>query len=73
MQDQYDKQKTAALIKEAQEITCQLRAETESLERQMEKVLCGGEDEPLGALEGNAANVVHDGAGRKSFWQLWRH
>ena len=51
MQEIYDREKTAALIKQAQDITWLLKAETESLRRQMGRVLKGGEEEPVDALE----------------------
>ena len=72
MHEDYDRGKCAALLKEARAITSQLRAETESIRRQMARVLEGGEDEPLDALEGTrGANISAREAGR-SFWQSWR-
>ena len=44
---EFDKERTVALLKEAQEITSHLRIETQVLERQMARVLDGREGEPL--------------------------
>jgi hypothetical protein len=72
MPEDYDRRKCAALVKEAREITDHLKAETESIRRQIARVLEGGEDEPLDALEGTrGANISEREAGR-SFWQFWR-
>jgi len=73
MQDDYDREKCLALVKEAHEITHHLKVETESIKRQIGRVLEGGEDESLDALEGTlAANILKEGAVGKSFWQFWR-
>ena len=73
MQVDFDRKKCVALVKEAREITYHLKVETEHLERQIEKVLEGGDDEPLaervGARDGH--NLA-EGAVSKSFWQFWR-
>ena len=69
----YDREKCVALVKEAHEITYHLKAETEHLERQIERVLEGGDDELLservGARDGHNPG---EGAVSKSFWQFWR-
>ena len=73
MQVDFDREKCVALVKEAHEITRHLKAETEHLDRQIERVLEGGNDEPLGERVG--ARVSHDlaeGPVSKSFWQFWR-
>ena len=73
MQMDFDREKCVALVKEAHEITYHLKAETEHLKRQIEKVLEGGDDEPLG--ERVAARDGHnlgEGAVSKSLWQFWR-
>jgi hypothetical protein len=73
MQEDYDPEKCAALVKEGREITDLLKAETESIRRQMARALEGGEDEPLDALEATrGASTVEEGAAGKSFWQFWR-
>lgn len=73
MQENYDRGKCAALVKEGREITDLLKAETESIRRQMARVLEGGEDEPLDELEGTrGASTLEEGAAGKSFWQFWR-
>ena len=71
MQEDYDRGKCAALVKEGREIADQLKAETESIRRQMARVLEGGEDEPLDALERTRGANVSQAAG-KSLWQFWR-
>lgn len=73
MQENYDKGRTSALLMEAQEITALLKAETEYLSRQMERVLLGGEEEPQDALEEAADDSnLKEGAVGRSFWQFWR-
>jgi hypothetical protein len=73
MQEDYDRGKCAALLKEGREIAGQLKVETESLKRQMARVLEGGEDEPLSAFEETEARNASAGrAVSKSFWQFWR-
>lgn len=49
---EYDRERSATLIKEAQELIGHLKAETEGIKRQMERVLDGGDDETLDAPEG---------------------
>ena len=72
MPEDYDGRKYAALVKEAREITDHLKAEAESIRKQMARVCEGGEDEPLDVLEGmRGANISEREAGR-SFWQFWR-
>jgi hypothetical protein len=73
MQEDYDRGKCAALIKEAREIAGHLKVETESIRRQMARVLEGGEDEPLEVSEGSGhGNVLGARDVGKSFWQFWR-
>lgn len=73
MQENYDKGRTSALLMEAQEITALLKAETEYLSRQMERVLQGGEEEPQDELEEAADDSnLKEGAVGRSFWQFWR-
>jgi hypothetical protein len=72
MPEDYDRLKCAALAKEAREITDHLKAEAESIRRQLARVLEGGEDEPPDAPEGpRVANISERKTGR-SFWQFWR-
>jgi hypothetical protein len=68
MQEGYDREKTAALIKEAREITNHLKAETEGLKRQMARMLHGGEDETVGMEEGQKALAI----AAKPGWSFWR-
>jgi hypothetical protein len=72
MPEDYDRRKCAALVKEAREITDHLKAEAESIRRQMARVLEGGEDEPLDALEGARGAKVSEREAGRSFWQFWR-
>jgi hypothetical protein len=76
MGEEYDKEKTAALIKEAQEITADLKVETQTIQRQMERVLEGGEEETLGAPEGERVGdeptVAEAASEVKSHWRFWR-
>jgi hypothetical protein len=72
MQEDYDRRRCAALVKEGREITDLLKAETESIRRQMARALEGSVDEPLGAPEGTRDNVFGEGGVYKSFWQFWR-
>ena len=66
MSSEFDKERTAALLKEAQEIMSHLKVETEVLKRQMARVLDGREDElsdpPAGQMAVAAA----------SRWRFWR-
>jgi hypothetical protein len=72
MPEDYDRRKYAALVKEAREIIDHLKAEAEGIRTQMARVLEGGEDKPLDALEGtHGANISEREAGR-AFWQFWR-
>lgn len=69
MSEIYDKAKTASLIKQAQNITWLLKAETESLERQMWRVLEGSKNEPVDALERErTTGTSKAGSVGKSLW-----
>lgn len=73
MQEDYDRIRCAALVKEGREITHQLKTETESIRRQMARALEGSMDEPLGAPErGTRDNLFGEGGVHKPFWQFWR-
>ena len=73
MQENYDRGKCAALVKEGREITDRLKAETESIRRQLARALEDGEDEQLDALEETrGANILEEGEVGKPFWQFWR-
>jgi hypothetical protein len=76
MNDGYDKERTAALIKEARQLTADLKVETEKIKSQMENVLEGGEDELLDVREGDKvapdANLLEGVVPRKSAWRFWR-
>jgi hypothetical protein len=74
--DEYDKERTAALIKEAQELTAHLKLEVKEIETQMGRVLKGDEDEILDALESenaaHPADVLLEPAAGKFLWRFWR-
>jgi hypothetical protein len=76
MTDVYDKERTAALIKEARQLTAELKVETEKIKSQMENVLEGGEDEFLDVREGEKAapdaSILEGVVPRKSAWRFWR-
>jgi hypothetical protein len=66
MRAEYDKERTAALLKEAQEITSHLKVETEALKRHMARVLDGREAETLDLPEAQKAVTATSG------WWFWR-
>ena len=66
MSAEYDRERTAALLKEAQEITSQLKVEAEGLARQMATVLDGREDEAPDPPERQKAATARSG------WWFWR-
>ena len=66
MSAEFDKERTAALLKEAQEITSHLKVETEVLKRQMARVLDGREDETSDQPAG------HKAVATASRWRFWR-
>ena len=76
MAEEYDKERAAALIKEARELTAHLKDEMEKIKAQMERVLDGGEDEFSDGQEGEKSATEHsilEGVvPRKSFWKVWR-
>ena len=76
MTPEYEKEKSAALVREAHEITRHLKVEIDGLTRQMARVLDGGEDERVGAngrQEIAAGTAIVKGAKvAKSGWLFWR-
>jgi hypothetical protein len=77
MSVEYDKDRTAALIKEAQEITNHLKIEMEGLRRQVVCVLDGGTDETGNAPTDDPKAVEQSSMAKrtiaaKSGWSLWR-
>jgi hypothetical protein len=76
MSEEYDKERTAALIKEARDIIAHLEDEAEKIKTQMERVLEAGEDEFLDAQKGERftddASILEGLVPRKSFWRPWR-
>jgi hypothetical protein len=84
MNEDFNKEKSATLIKEARAITAELRSEITKLETQMRQVLDGRE---VDANEGEAdsdprevrgeqvtiaAAVVNEVRAGRSFWRFWR-
>lgn len=76
MSAEYDKQRTAALIKEAREITNHLKVEMESLKRQIARVLDGDPDEPGTPTENRKVieemSTADRTIARRSGWLFWR-
>lgn len=83
MVELHDKEKTAALRKEAREITAGLQSEIGSIATQMSRVLDDREEvsddigppssDPLEReRRTSAAMVSRQPAGGKSFWRVWR-
>jgi len=76
MSAEYDKERTAALIREAQEITRHLKVETEGLEEQVARVLDGGEEEAGSPAESQKvaanASIAKGAIAVKSGWSFWR-
>jgi hypothetical protein len=75
MIDVYDKERTAALIEEARQISADLKIETERIGIEMSRVLGDDEDAPLDGSE--AEKVVNDPdfsgvTPPRSFWRFWR-
>jgi len=66
MSAEYDRERTAALLKEAQEITSRLKVEAEVLARQMATVLDGREDETPDPPQGQKTVTARSG------WWFWR-
>ena len=66
MSAEFDKERTAALLKEAQEVTSHLKVETEVLKRQMARVLDDREDEASDQPAGQKAVTA------ASRWRFWR-
>ena len=66
MSAEFDKERTAALLKEAQEVTSHLKVETEVLKRQMARVLDDREDEASDQPAGQKAVMA------ASRWRFWR-
>jgi hypothetical protein len=76
MSAEYDKDRTAALVKEAQEITSHLKVETEGLKRQMARVLDGDEEAAVGPTASHkvveSASSTTAATAAKSGWSFWR-
>ena len=77
MIDVYDKERIAALIKEARHITADLKVEAEKIKIEMTRVLSRDEydDAPLDGPEAEPVANDADFSGAtppKSFWRFWR-
>jgi hypothetical protein len=73
----YDKERIAALIKEARQITDDLKDETEKIKTEMTRVLNGDQDEDTLFDGPEVEKVVNDpdfsrATPPKSFWRFWR-
>lgn len=76
MSQEYDKERTAALIKEARDITAHLKVETEMIKTEMESVLEGPNADFLDELDRDEAaldtSIMAEVVPRKPFWRLRR-
>jgi hypothetical protein len=78
MIDAYDRERTAALIKEARQLTADLKVETEKIKIEMTRVLTGDEEDEDALSDAPEAETVEndtDFSGAtppKSFWRFWR-
>jgi hypothetical protein len=77
MSIEYDKNRTAALIKEAREITDHLKNEMEGLRRQVACVLDGGRDEAGDAPTDDrkaieSSSITKRAIAAKLGWSWWR-
>ena len=73
MTGEYDKERTAALIKQARDLTAQLKAETEEIKTHMETVVDGPDarlDE--GEEAGLDATILAEVAAKRTLWWRWR-
>jgi peroxiredoxin len=69
--EEYDKERSAALIKEARDIMAHLKDETEKLKTQMERVFEGGEDEEI-EKAADEVSILEGVVPRKVSWRLFR-
>jgi hypothetical protein len=69
MEDEYDRQRSAALIKEARELTAELKVEVGKIHTQMGRVLDG----PVEDADEDHPPVASDASQiGKPFWRFWR-
>jgi hypothetical protein len=85
MLEAYDRDKTAALLQEARDVTVALNCEIREIATQVRHILDGGEKGADG-IEGHASDVADErrpdvamptaearkSPAAKSFWQFWR-
>jgi hypothetical protein len=76
MSEVYDRERTAALIKEARQLTAALKVEAEKIKIELTKVLEPDEAELVQALdESNEAcdgDLPEEKSAPKFFWRFWR-
>jgi hypothetical protein len=73
VENEYDKERCAALIKEAKALTADLKIEAVKIKTQMDRVLEGGEDEfAEGKTSADDASILEGVVPRKFFWRFWR-
>ena len=70
MSEEYDKERTAALIKKAREMMAHLKVEAGEIKMQMESVLEGDDDEG-GEKAADEPSILESVVPRKSFWRRW--
>ena len=75
MTEEFDREVTARLLKQAREIAAHLKTETEEIKMEMERVLDGGEehwDGNAGEKDARAISCLEEVMPRRSFWHRWR-
>ena len=69
----FPKERTAALIKQARDLTAQLKAETEEIKTHMETVVDGPDDRlDEGGEAGLDATILAEVAAKRTLWWRWR-
>jgi len=70
---EYDKERAMALIKQARDLTAQLKAEMEEIKTQMDTVLDeAGDNSDRVEQAALDANILSEVAPKKTVWWRWR-
>jgi hypothetical protein len=72
MQDTYDRERAAALVKEARDMIAALRCETGEIAVQMSRVRHDPDDDPPTLPKATLAPALQRKSVRKPFWMFWR-
>lgn len=73
MAQEYDKERAMALIKQARDLTAQLKAEMEEIKTQMDTVLDeAGDNSDRVEQAALDANILSEVAPKKTVWWRWR-